>query len=184
MRCCAFPPLRYSLFALLLALTGCAGVGSSLKRGESSLADVITAIGEPAMRWQDPDGREQLAFPKGPAGSETFMVFTDRDGRLERFEKVLDVQHFAQIEIDKSNKDSVLRLLGPSSAFETRYFDGSNELVWEWLYCNGLYQEEFFGVKFDATTGVVRSTYQRLNVIPGFNGSVIPPCGPWVVSVQ
>ena len=176
--------LRCALTGLVIFIAGCAGVGSTLKRGESTLTDVVASMGEPAMRWQDPDGRQQLAFPKGPAGTETFMAFFSPEGRLERFEGVLDFQHFARIEIGKSDQASVLRLLGPSSPYETQYFDRRNELVWEWRFCNSLGQQAFFGVLFDATTGVVRSTHQRPEILPTWNGSVIPSCGSWIISVH
>lgn len=175
---------RAGLLCLALINGGCAGVGSTLKRGESSLADVVAAMGEPAMRWQDADGRQQLAFPKGPMGTETFMAHFSPDGRLERLEGVLNYPQFARIEIGKSDQAAVLRLLGPSSPYETQYFDRRNELVWEWRFCDAMGKEAFFGVLFDATTGIVRSTQQRPAVEVFSQFSVPRPCGNWIISVQ
>jgi hypothetical protein len=164
------------LIWLALALSACAGFGGSdLKPGESSLAEVIESMGTPAMRWTDADGREQLAYPRGPAATQTFMVFMTPKGRLERIEKVLDMEHFAKIQGDKSDMDSVLRLLGPVWLRNDVYFEARDERVWSWLFCDSWNQESYFDVLFDATTGIVRTTQQRPNY-QGFDG-VAPRCG-------
>ncbi|MDR2452923.1 MAG: hypothetical protein LBE85_14430 [Candidatus Accumulibacter sp.] len=161
----------------ILALSGCAGYGGSdLKPGESRLADVIASMGAPAMRWRDADGRGQLAYPRGPAGTQTFMVFLAADGRLQRIEKVLDREHFARIEAGRSDEDEVLRLLGPiASPRNETYFERRDELVWSYLFCDSWNQEAYFDVLFDAATGIVRSTQQRPNYV-GPDG-VAPSCG-------
>lgn len=146
----------------VLLLSGCAGYGgSNLRPGESSLPEVIASMGVPAMTWKDPDGREQLAYPRGPMGTQTFMVFIAPGGKLERIEKVLDMAHFARIESGKSDLPSVLRLLGPVPPQNVAYFKARDELVWSWLFCDSWNQQAFFDVLFDATTGRVRTTQQR-----------------------
>jgi hypothetical protein len=80
-----FGILRAFLVCVALTLGACAGYGgSNLRPGDSTLSDVIASMGVPAMRWKDPDGREQLAYPRGPAATQTFMVFVGPSGRLER----------------------------------------------------------------------------------------------------
>ena len=154
--------LRLALAASALVLSSCAGYGgSNLKPGVATLSEVVAAMGEPAMRWKDADGREQLAYPRGPAGTQTFMAMIAADGRLERIEGVLDTAHFARIEAGKSDQAAVLRLLGPSQPPWTQYFKARDELVWEWLFCDSWNQLAFFDVLFDATTGIVRTSYQR-----------------------
>ncbi|MBK7425383.1 MAG: hypothetical protein IPJ48_21155 [Propionivibrio sp.] len=129
---------RMALVGITALLSACAGYsGSNLKPGIATLPEVVASMGEPAMRWKDPDGREQLAYPRGPAGTQTFMVFIGADGRLERIEAVLDMEHFARIEPGKSDQSSVLRLLGPSAPLRTQYYRLSNELAWEWRFCDG-----------------------------------------------
>ena len=55
---------------LFIALSGCASYdGSGLKPGSSTTADVVQAMGTPAMRWNEPGGGELLAFPRGPSGT-------------------------------------------------------------------------------------------------------------------
>lgn len=165
--------------SLVLTLAGCAGLsgyaGSNLQPGVSTLSEVVASMGEPTIRWKDADGSEQLAYPRGPAGTQTFMAFIGADGRLQRIEPVLDMDHFSRIEGGKSDKAFVLRLLGPSLASGTAYFKARDELVWEWHFCDSWNQSAFFDVLFDATTGIVRTTYQRLDT-SGWDGVALS-CG-------
>ena len=122
------------LFVLVatLLLSACAAYsGSGLKPGVATLSDVLATMGEPAMRWDDPDGRIQLAYPRGPMATQTFMAYSAPDGRLERIEKALLPENFARIIHGKSNQADVLRLLGPSYPGWTAYFKARDELVWE-----------------------------------------------------
>ena len=169
--------VRLGLLASTLVLSACAGYsGSNLKPGVSTLPEVVASMGEPAMRWKDADGREQLAFPRGPAGIQTFMAHVGPDGRLERIEAVLDMAHFARIK-PGSDQTTVLRLLGPSPSQWTKYFKARDELVWEWRFCDGLGQMAFFDVLFDGTTRLVRTSFQR----PDYAGpdGTAPGCGQW-----
>lgn len=154
--------MRRFFIVLLVLLAGCAAYGGyGLNPGVATLPEVLATMGKPAMRWDDPDGRIQLAYPRGPMGTETFMVFVAPDGRLQRIEQVLTPEHFARIENGKSTKEDVLRLLGPSYPGWTMYFDRRNELVWEWRYSDGGGQAYRLDVMIDATTGIVRSTFTR-----------------------
>ena len=167
---------RLALVVAVALLAACAGYsGSNLRPGESRLSDVLASMGEPAMRWNDPDGRIQLAYPRGPSGTQTFMVFIGSDGRLDHVDKVLDMQHFALIEHGRSDMNDVLRLLGPVFPQNVAYFKARDELVWSWRFCDGLNEQAFFDVLFDARTGRVRSTFQR----PDYQGplSAAPFCG-------
>ena len=109
------------------------------------------------MRWQNPDGSIQLAYPRGPMGFHTFMVFIGTDGKLKRIQNVLDSETFSRIQAGMP-KDQVLRILGPSEPSRTIYFKARDELVWEWRYCNILRQASRFNVLFDGSKGTVRST--------------------------
>ena len=167
---------RLALVGSALVLSACAAYsGSNLKPGVATLPEVIASMGEPALRWKDPDGREQLAYPRGPAGTQTFMAWIAVDGHLERIEGVLDTPYFARIEPGRSDQAAVLRVLGPSQPQWTVYFKARDELVWEWRFCDAWSQSAFFDVMFDATTGIVRSSSQR----PDLSGpdGVAPTCG-------
>ncbi len=166
---------RLLLVASALVLASCASYrGSDLKPGVATLSEVVATMGEPAMRWKDNDGREQLAYPRGPAGTQTFMAWIAADGRLERIEPVLDAAHFARIEAGKSDQAAVLRLLGPSPSQWTESYSRSNQVAWSWLFCDSWNSQAFFDVMFDATTGIVQSTGQRQNLM-GWDGRA-PGC--------
>jgi hypothetical protein len=167
---------RTALLGGALFLSACAAYsGYSLQAGVATLADVVSTMGQPAMRWKDGDGREQLAYPRGPEGTETFMAFIGADGRLERIEPVLDMAHFARVEPGKSDQAAILRLLGPPQPLAGAYFARRDELVWEWRFCDAWNQAAFFDVLFDATTGIVRTTAQRPD--DRYPDGVAPSCG-------
>jgi hypothetical protein len=162
-------------YLIALVLSGCASYGgSSLQKGVATLPEVLGTMGEPAMRWNHSDGSVQLAFPRGPSGTQTFMVHLGPDGKLERIDKVLRPEFLNQIRPGMS-QDEVMRLIGPPQPHWTQYFKWRNELAWEWLICDNWSQEAFFNVLFDGTTNEVRSTMQRPN-IQGPRGSA-PGCG-------
>lgn len=158
--------------ALLVA--ACAGYGGGdLKPGVSMRPEVLASMGEPAMAWKNPDGSQQLAYPRGPSGKQSFMAYLGPDGRLQRIEKVLDGSQFQRIRPGMS-KDEVLRILGPPGTPYTQFYARRNELAWSWLFCSHN-AEEFFDVMFDDATGIVRSTGQHPNLV-GLDG-VQPRCG-------
>lgn len=159
-----------------LTLAGCAGyAGSRLQPGVSSRGEVVAAMGEPAMRWRDADGREQLAYPRGPSGAHTYMAYIAPDGRLQKIENVLTMKHFARIAAGNSDQAAVLRILGPSVPQWSAYYQARDELVWEWLFCDDYGYLARFDVLFDASSGLVRSTMQRPD-LRGQDG-VAPSCG-------
>ncbi len=158
-----FKFLRNAVFTGLLVLTAslllsaCASYGGrGLKPGESTLAEVEATMGVPAMRWRNPDGSIQLAYPRGPAGFHTFMVEIGADGRLQSIDNVLDMKHFALIRPDMSEAQ-VLRILGPSTCGKS-YFARRDELVWQWRYLDDFRESAHFMVLFDGTKETVRST--------------------------
>lgn len=158
-----------------LFVSACAGYsGSDLRPGVSTLPEVVASMGEPAMVWKNPDGSEQLAYPRGPAATQTFMVYVGRDGKLQRIDKVLEMEVFARVQ-PGMRQDTVLRLIGPPQSQWTQYFKARDELAWTWLFCDSWNAQALFDVLFDATSGIVRSTQQRQNMV-GRDG-VAPTCG-------
>lgn len=143
---------------LALLITACASHdGRGLKPGVSNLDEVVQLMGEPAMRWQESDGGQLLAYPRGPAGFNTFMVTIGPDGRMTSLHGVLNMKTFALIR-EGMTQEQVLRILGPSVAAWTIYFERRDELVWEWRYCDPWNEPARFNVLFDNTTKKVRTT--------------------------
>jgi hypothetical protein len=146
------------LFITILSaflLVACASYsGTGLKPGEARFEDVLRVMGNPAMRWQDSDGSQQLAYPRG---IHTFMVQIGSDGKMQRIENVMDMKTFARIRPDMT-KSQVLRMLGPSVPSGSAYFKARDELVWEWRYCDEWNEPARFDVLFDGSKEVVRST--------------------------
>jgi len=150
--------MRLTVVLLTLVLAACASYsGAGLRPGEARLDDVVQLMGQPAMRWQDPDGSIQLAYPRGPAGIHTFMVKLGPDGRLQSIANVLDEAGFARIRPGMT-QEQVLRVLGPPDYGRTAYFKARDELVWDWRACTYNLDLQRIYVLFDATAGTVRST--------------------------
>ena len=153
--------MRLTVLLLTWLLAACASYnGAGLRPGEARLEDVIGLMGKPAMRWQDPDGSIQLAYPRGPEGIHTFMVTIGTDGRLRSIKNVLDETDLARIRPGMTQAQ-VLRILGPPNYSRTAYFKARNELVWDWRACTYNVNIQRLYVLFDATTGTVRSTMSQ-----------------------
>lgn len=146
---------RYVSILSAFLLVACASYsGRGLNPGESQVEDVLRIMGDPAMRWQEPDGSQQLAYPRG---IHTFMVQIGADGKMQHIENVMGMKTFARISPGMT-KNQVLRILGPSLPSGTAYFKARDELVWEWRYCDEWNEAARFDVLFDGSKEVVRST--------------------------
>lgn len=142
--------------------------------GQASADDVIALMGPPAMRWMEPDGGQRLAYPRGPEGTATFMVSIGPDGRLVAIVNVLDDPGFEKIRPGMTETE-VIRVLGPPASLQGTRFERLGEHVIDWRYCDRASRLARFGVRLDASSGRVRSTY----VQPEFIGwdSNVPFCG-------
>jgi len=149
--------LRTSLIATLLLAACTSYSGSGLAPGEARLQQVQALMGPPASSWKDADGSVQLAYPRGPAGFDTYMVKLGSDGRLQSIANVLDEQTFARIRAGMT-KNEVLRLIGPPDYSRSAYFRARDELAWEWRFREVYGNPAHFAVLFDATAGSVRNT--------------------------
>lgn len=149
---------RWTTLLTSMLLAACASYsGGGLKPGEARLEDVQKLMGPAAMRWQDPNGSVQLAYPRGPFGRHTFMVKLGPDGRLQSIANALEDDGFARIRAGLT-KEQVLRVLGPPDHSRTIYFKARDELVWDWRICANFGVSARFLVLFDNTSGAVRST--------------------------
>lgn len=166
-----------SIMVLAVLLVGCAAYsGTGLKPGEAGLDDVLRVMGQPAMRWENPDGSLQLAYPRGPMGFHTYMVGIGKDGKLQRLENVMDPKVFASI-YPGMTKSQVLYILGPSASSWTAYFKARDELVWEWRYCDEWSDAARFDVLFDGSKETVRSTMRQTEDLMGLCSGWGCTCG-------
>src|SRR5262245_29828235 len=101
-----------ALATCLLVLAGCAGFGNKGREG-LLFSDPVQALGPPAMEWRFSSGARQLAYPPPANGVQSYMVYLAPDGTLSKVEGVLDDEHFSLVVVDHTDRDSVLRLLGP-----------------------------------------------------------------------
>lgn len=146
------------IFAAIYLLTACASYdGRGLALGVATEADVLRVMGEPALRWENPDRSRQLSYPRGPVGVHSYMVYLDPTGRLDRIENVMDLEAFAKVQPGMS-RGEVLRILGPSDPGQTVLFTARRELDWGWRYCDDWGATAHFYVLFDQDSGFVRST--------------------------
>lgn len=123
------------LAAIAGAMALAAGCGilemNRLEPGRSTEADVRQALGAPARVYPQPDGSRQLAFPRGPAGTQTYMAFVAPDGRLVRIEDVLSAEHLQRIAAGSMTSEQLERLIGPP--WRTTAFPNLRQTAWEYV---------------------------------------------------
>ncbi|HYC35906.1 MAG TPA: hypothetical protein VEC19_05750 [Usitatibacter sp.] len=113
---------------LTVLLSACAV--TSLRPGASE-AEVMGAMGRPALEFEGPEGSRQLAYPTGPFGEQTYMAHIGRDGRLQRLEQVLDDSRINEIRQGMS-ADEVLRLIGPP--YQRVRFGNLAQTAWDYRF--------------------------------------------------
>jgi outer membrane protein assembly factor BamE (lipoprotein component of BamABCDE complex) len=124
---------RFAVLCAAATLFGCSAISvSRLEPGKSSEADVRAAFGTPPKVYENPDGSRQLAFPTGPAGTQTHMAFLAPDGRLMRLEQVLTEEQFRRIENGRTSRDQLERLIGPP--WRTIDFPNKRQVAWDYVF--------------------------------------------------
>lgn len=118
-------------FCALLAMLGaCDFVAQrELQPGESTIDDVRRLMGKPAMIWEEEDGRQIHEYPRGPEGSETWMVEIGADGRFRGMKDALAPGNLGRVQAGMS-RDDLRRLLGKPG--EEQPFPLRDEIVWTW----------------------------------------------------
>ena len=119
---------RAFLIALVLLASACAS--QPLRPGMSE-AEVVQAMGRPAMELRDQDGSRHLAYPSGPFGLHTYMARIGPDGRLRAVEQVLDDARFDAIRPGMTS-DELLRHIGPPG--ERMRFDNLRQTAWDYRF--------------------------------------------------
>ena len=122
-----------SIIILLISLlSGCASYGPTNRMIGSSKDDVISILGKPSTELQRPDG-QLLIYSKGPFGKETFFIYLNHDGVVQRWTQVLDEKNFERI-VPGMTRDQVVEIIGES---KDRFgLARSRGYVWNYRYVN------------------------------------------------
>lgn len=101
--------------AAALVLAACAGTysPSSIAPG-TPVAEVRSALGPPTGEYPGPNGTRRLEYAKGPYGLHTFMVDIGADGKMLKWEQVLDRAHFDTVRVGMSSEELFYRLGRPA----------------------------------------------------------------------
>jgi len=102
---------------------------AALKPGRATTRDVRERFGAAAAEWPNSDGGATWEYPRGPAGTQCWMLTLDHRGVLQKIEQALTEENFARIERDWSAAQ-VRRLLGKPAS--EAGFPLKPEIVWEW----------------------------------------------------
>jgi hypothetical protein len=142
----------------MLSLWGCAAYdGTSLRAGVSTEAEARTLMGAPAAEYAGEDGTRRLAYPRGPMGTQTFIVSVGADGRVQGVGNVLTDGTFNRIQPGMT-EPQILAMIGPPG--DTMHFSLSNSHAWDYRYMDTWGYPAIFSVTFDAQ-GKVLSKFSR-----------------------
>lgn len=145
-------------FLILLVLLASACASQQLRPGMSE-ADVLQAMGPPAMELRDTDGSRHLAYPSGPFGLQTYMARIAPDGRVRSVEQVLDDGRFDAIRPGMTS-DELLRLIGPPG--ERVRFANLRQTAWDYRFRDTWGYIAILSVMVDDTGRVASRITQRL----------------------
>lgn len=144
---------------VLLALLAAACASQPLRPGMSE-AEVVQAMGAPAMELRDPDGSRHLAYPSGPFGLHTYMARIAPDGRLRTVEQVLDDARFDAIRPGMTSEE-LLRHIGPPG--ERMRFDNLRQSAWDYRFRDTWGYIAILSVMVDDAGRVASRITQRLD---------------------
>lgn len=95
--------------------------------------EVLRTWGAPTARYVLPEGAERLEYASGPYGRQTWMVDTDRQGRVVQTRQVLGEAEFLRVmSLPGLRSDTLLRELGRPG--ERRHGGMQGGEVWSWRY--------------------------------------------------
>lgn len=149
---------------LLLALTGCAGLGlgspsQGLVAGLSQQADVLASFGQPVRQWPNADGGQTLEYSSQPFGQTCWMVTLAADGRLlGREDTLLPASRFSIAA--GMTPEQVSRRLGRERSRVFYRFSGED--VWDWNVAPDAMGENRLRFNVHFKDGVVLRTSQSL----------------------
>lgn len=127
----------------------------NLTPGVTTEAQIRDQMGEPETERTFTDGSKRLEYPRGPAGTNTYMVDLDSNGRFVAVTQVLTAENIAKVRPGMS-QDEVRRLLGkPTTIAE---YPLKKERVWSWHWLeDGVNRDAMFNAHF-GPSGLVVTT--------------------------
>ncbi|MGF6604796.1 hypothetical protein P3T23_009552 [Paraburkholderia sp. GAS448] len=127
-----------------------------LQPGVSTIDDVRRQAGKPEIVWQNDDGSQRLEYPRGPNGTNTWMIDFGPDGMLLAITQALTAENIGKV-APGMTKDEVRRLLG-RPATVARYAL-SHETVWSWHWQEGgVSGDAMFNAHFSPDGVVIRTS--------------------------
>jgi hypothetical protein len=118
--------------ALILSLSACAPLVRRTPAVGAPMAEVTAKLGRPDAVYPDPDGGQVLEYRGQPMGQFQHMARIGTDGRLLSWEQVLTTENFARVDLNRWNKDDILRNFGrPAEVSRDRVNDDE---VWSYRY--------------------------------------------------
>ncbi|TQK08007.1 hypothetical protein FBX97_3303 [Herbaspirillum sp. SJZ107] len=142
-----------ALLALSLGLGACGGLQTKLPAGIPA-ADVTARLGKPTATYPDPDGGQWLEYRGQPMGQFQHMARIGADGRLISYGQVLTSENFANVQVNRWNRDDILRHFGrPAETGRVRLDDRE---VWSYRYKQDGLWNSMMNVYFNARGVVVR----------------------------
>jgi len=148
--------MRYVLLLLLLA--GCASFeGRGLVPGQSTAADVESAMGRAADKRVGAGGETVYYFPRLPWGYQTYAARIAPDGKLIALEQRLTEDNIKKLKPGVTRGDEVRDLLGPP--FEPMKQARTGKEIWTYpMRIPGYPTPKWFLVHV-GPDGVVSETY-------------------------
>jgi outer membrane protein assembly factor BamE (lipoprotein component of BamABCDE complex) len=126
-----------------------------LTPGVTTEAQIRDQMGEPETARIFTDGSKRLEYPRGPAGTSTYFVDIDANGKFVSVMQVLTAQNIAKIRPGMT-QDEVRRILGkPTTIAE---YPLKKERVWSWHWEEGgVTRNAMFNAHF-GPDGIVTTT--------------------------
>jgi hypothetical protein len=142
-----------ALLALSVGLGACGVLQNKLPAG-TPVADVTARLGKPDATYPDPGGGQVLEYRGQPMGQFQHMARIGADGKLISYEQVLTSENFAAVQVNRWNRDDILRRFGrPAEVSHVRLDDRE---VWSYRYKQDGIWNSMMNVYFNARGVVVR----------------------------
>lgn len=152
---------RFSLLALVLFLSACAGFAGGGVAPGMPRDEVLARLGPPTRAVPLANGAQRLQYSQQPMGQYAWMIDLDASGRVVSHRQVLTEAEFNRIEPGRWTRADVEREFGPPARVDTvaswngpvmtyRWRDVMNADMFYWIYLDpqGTVQRAHPGMEF------------------------------------